>query len=34
MTKIVLGIGALGVASAAMWWAIFYTKVLELRAQQ
>jgi hypothetical protein len=31
MTKIVLGIGALGVASAAMWWAIFYTKVLELR---
>jgi hypothetical protein len=31
MTKVVLGIGAAGIAASVLWWAMFYTKVLELR---
>src|SRR4029453_5912774 len=31
MTKVVLGIGATGIAASVTWWAIFYTKVLEIR---
>jgi hypothetical protein len=30
MTKIVMGIGAAGVAASVTWWAIFYTKVLDV----
>jgi hypothetical protein len=33
MTKYVLGIGAAGIAAAVTWWALFYTKVLELRGE-
>jgi hypothetical protein len=31
MTKVVLGIGTAGIAASLTWWALFYTKVLEVR---
>jgi hypothetical protein len=30
MTKIVMGIGVAGIVACVTWWAIFYTKVLDL----